>query len=863
MSHSISKLLLGAMCAGAIISTEVLVYPAYAQETESGKLDALEEIVVTARMREERLFDIPLAITAFSAQEIKAGGYQDFGEISMHTPGVEFDARSTQGFGGRNYSNIRIRGAQVAGVSPSQQSTSAFIDGVFVLGGINSIPLNDLSRVEIIKGPQSAYFGRNTFAGAVNYITRNPSLEEYETEISTTVASHDQYEVSAISSGPIVEGKLGYLVNARSMSRGALYTATDGGGLGEESTDSISGVLYWQPDDKWTVKLRVMTLRDEDGPPMNAYLKGSDYNSCAGKVFPGRYLDDGSPYTLDFTNGRPTTGEPVNYICGEPLGIDSPLARVSMNTGMQPTIFSTVDGIIDTSGRGFGGPPNPNLLYDIQKNNGVFAGVPYLSHLGMKRENQRYALNVDYDFSSGMNAALVAAYNTQDLQEILDFDRQDVEAYYAENPAMFDDTSVEVRLTSAQDRRFRWIVGATWYEQESVVGSGGASTFIIGQISAGYTGVLGTTATGGDKAEVLGLFGGLSYDFTENLTFDAEARAMRDTRTTSAIGSSLEKEYDSITPRFILSYRPDENTNLYGQYSLGTLPGQVNSGVLICSPDDFLVPYEDPYNPGSFIVLSECGQYARQGAAQFTEVQDLDAWEIGLKKKFLGGRLSLSAAAYYWEWSGKPSGISISLVRDASNPADRDGIPNPFPNAVGAAVNGSSKMKGIELEGGYLITDRWEANFAFNYTDTEWTEFSSGSLFQVTGTRNQKGNEEPWVPKLKGSLSTTYAREFNTEWDWFTRLDVVWQDKYFGDPENLLEGPSWTLTNLRVGLESHNGLRLELFVRNLFDEDAWKQVGRAIDYSRQPADFNFTKYWGASLVPQEPRTFGLRASMRF
>ena len=119
------------------------------------------------------------------------------------------------------------------------------------------------------------------------------------------------------------------------------------------------------------------------------------------------------------------------------------------------------------------------------------------------------------------------------------------------------------------------------------------------------------------------------------------------------------------------------------------------------------------------------------------------------------------------------------------------------------------------------------------------------------------------MPQLKGSLSTTYTREFNSDWDWFGRLDVVWQGNYYGDPENLLEGPSWSLTNVRAGFDGQNGLRLELFVRNLFDEDAWRQVGRGIDYSRQPADFNFTNYWGASLVPQEPRTIGLRASMRF
>ena len=248
----------------------------------------LEEIVVTARLREERLQDIPLSISAFSAADIEEAGFQDLGDIALQTAGVLYDARATSGIAGRLNSNIRIRGAQVNSSLPHLASTSLFVDGVFALGGVNSMPLTDLERVEVIKGPQSAFFGRNTFAGAVNYVTKTPGLSDFETEIDVSGASYGQYELSAVHSGPIIEGKLGYQISARQYGRGNMFSATDGGGLGEESTQSVAGTLYWEPNSQLSVKLRAFFLHDDDGPPASGFLRGSDLDTCTGRVYPGR-----------------------------------------------------------------------------------------------------------------------------------------------------------------------------------------------------------------------------------------------------------------------------------------------------------------------------------------------------------------------------------------------------------------------------------------------------------------------------------------------------------------------------------------------------------------------------------------------
>ena len=92
-----------------------------------------------------------------------------------------------------------------------EPNASYFIDGVFVSGSISSATLGPVERVEIIRGPQSAQFGRATFAGAVNYITRAPT-NEFEGEVRVIRATNDTKQLTAWTSGPIIEDKLQYFV---------------------------------------------------------------------------------------------------------------------------------------------------------------------------------------------------------------------------------------------------------------------------------------------------------------------------------------------------------------------------------------------------------------------------------------------------------------------------------------------------------------------------------------------------------------------------------------------------------------------------------------------------------------------------
>ena len=150
--------------------------------------DTLEEIVVTARKRQENLSEIPLSISVFSEEDIKESGFKNLEDLSLQVAGFQHSAQGGQA-PGRVNSQLRFRGMNVNSLSedPSLNIATMFVDGIYVIGGYHSIPLEEVSRVEVVKGPQSALYGRSTFGGAVNYITKDPNSEETEGSIDLTL----------------------------------------------------------------------------------------------------------------------------------------------------------------------------------------------------------------------------------------------------------------------------------------------------------------------------------------------------------------------------------------------------------------------------------------------------------------------------------------------------------------------------------------------------------------------------------------------------------------------------------------------------------------------------------------------------
>ncbi len=282
----------------------------------TGLAQAITEVVVTARKVEESLQDVPISISAFGAEQIREQGLRDMADISAFTPGFSFERQNRFGAQGGTSRPV-IRGqSQILGES----NVSVFIDGLQFSDSILSFPFDLVERVEVIKGPQAALFGRATFAGAINLVTKRPT-NEFENQLTATVADYGQFESSFLSRGPLIEDRLFYMAHVRYYDFGGFYrNDLDGQRVGDENSRNFNGALEFRPTDDLTARLSMGFGRDDDGAVPTSLQRRFD-NNC--------FLDVRQQYYC----GEVRTDIPVTQnldLFGDDIGIDRTTRRVAL-----------------------------------------------------------------------------------------------------------------------------------------------------------------------------------------------------------------------------------------------------------------------------------------------------------------------------------------------------------------------------------------------------------------------------------------------------------------------------------------------------------------------------------------------------
>lgn len=224
----------------------------FAQET-------IEEIVVTARYRQESLQDTPISITAFDSARIEAAGITDVHGFINLTP--NFFARETFRSG--------VTFLTIRGITTGQQGfapISYVVDGVKTssIDAINQGALFDLERIEVLKGPQSALYGAGAIAGAVNVITKKPT-DEFEGQVKLGYAEGDDFTFKGSVSGPIVEDTLSFRLSGYYRNTDGLVDTTTGDDLDFEEQGAVRGRLLFTPNDMVNLEFRAAYSEIEAG----------------------------------------------------------------------------------------------------------------------------------------------------------------------------------------------------------------------------------------------------------------------------------------------------------------------------------------------------------------------------------------------------------------------------------------------------------------------------------------------------------------------------------------------------------------------------------------------------------------------
>ena len=225
----------------------------------------IEEILVTAQKKSESLQDVPIAITAFSGEDMRQQGIEDFQGISERTPGLLVGAFSPA------QPEISIRGVGTKEDGPgANDSTVVSVDDVYIAARIAQvIDIYDLERVEILRGPQGTLYGRNSIAGSLNFVTEKPN-EEFNLRAEQTFGSNDNYDTRLLIKGALSEenGVYGKVSYSRRTHDGFvdLYTdaTTRNGTQNGIDRQSWRAQLRFAPNDQLDAILTVDGARDDD-----------------------------------------------------------------------------------------------------------------------------------------------------------------------------------------------------------------------------------------------------------------------------------------------------------------------------------------------------------------------------------------------------------------------------------------------------------------------------------------------------------------------------------------------------------------------------------------------------------------------
>ena len=750
----------------------------------------VEEIVVTARKREENILDVPLAITALSASDIEDKGISEFKDIIAFTPGFHF-AEHSVGRADRSNRILVIRGMHISQENDHQQAATVFVDGAPMHGSVIA-GLEDAERIEVVRGPQSAYFGRATLSGAVNYVTKTPG-QESKSKLVAEVGKYGTTNLGFSTEGPIND-TTAYRIAISSQDTDGQYTAANSPTLklGERSTVSFAGTLYFEPSDNFNAKLRYHTWEDEDGPGA-----AFGYGVNNGEALFNCNLPNSSLAARNGTN---------NWFCGvAPFPQD---ANIQYDAQMSPNKVSLLNGV-----------PTAGLSIDTITDN------PFLNGFGFAREASQASLIMNWSLDSGISVTSITASNDNRWMALDDLDRRhntDVPDSLRDvsllNGRDLKDFSQEIRISSPQDQRLRWLLGVSKFSFEGKRTSGFHIFSSVRSLSLGNVFDIDTT----------GFFAAVEYDITDDLTINLEGRRQKDDvqEARSSGAEFVSGTFNSTTPRIALDYQMNDDVTLYASYGEGTRPGGFNVNLFGESQ-------------------SVLDQLALSGIYKEVEEEELEMSEFGIKASLMDGRAWMQAAVYQGDWSAQQA--AGAFVGDIFY--------------GGTATGGEIDLSGYEIEGAWAVSDNFklEATISNNDSDIKiLTDCADCTVLLGTSDISGMGKRKQRNPKSQRSLSGTLDGQMSNGTEWYLRADLLHTGSSFATDANVTETGSSNRVNMRYGIVKDN-LRLELVGENLTNDKTFTNYQFLIDFAYLPPSVNRVLTGG---LP-DLRYYGVKATYSF
>ena len=827
---------MGFSLAIALAATSFASGAALAQEAPQASVDDSEQgvITVTARRKSEDILKTPISISALTAEDIAAKGTTTIQDIAQAVPGLNVQSVATQGQrADRSFTSIQLRGFVPS--TSAAQTTSIFIDGAPVSVATATQALTNPERVEIIKGPQSALFGRQTFAGALNIVTKKPS-DELTGSVMLSAGTRANYDIQAEFSAPIIKDVLSFRASVRGMGKHGSYRNhfIPNQTLGDQSTKTASLAIEFTPTSNLTIKAFGLATELSDGPAATALIAAKD--SPAGQNL-----------VLGQSNCNVTSANGISYpfFCGVAPGL-SPLAP-SANTANTAAIVTYLNL---KNGDRIGAAGTVGRLLDPSEGVKGYGLVNHFRH---------YHVSIDWELGdSGVTLSSLTAINREVKSELADLDN-----YYSVSvvgtPTLAGTPQFPLEgfynfpfMIEAKSRDFSQELRASFENGGPLHASfGGSYLFQRNQSNSGSPYLNSLTFGGPAESKTLGIFGSIGYDFSDKFTLSADARYQIDKVSAFAgqgginnaltkipeLGLIVQNTYKNFLPRVIAQFNFADRNMAYASYSKGVNPGQFNV---------LFVTSAEPLVRERAIAL---------GYGVVVDPEKITNYEIGVKGR--AGILRYDAAAFLAMWDNQIQSQQINFPSDGRGPSAA-GAPIGFSAAVNS---GKVKVTGLEASLSADIAPGLVLDVAGAYVKTFIITASNVPVASFYNITNFRGKENPFVSKYSANVALAYTAPLSDDVDAFGRVDFTYKSGGWADISNTVRAPDLTQVNLRAGVRNKS-LSFEVYATNLFNNAAFYSVGPAAALINGQTGVSPT-YSALIGQPRDLRTIGVRAGFNF
>ncbi|MFZ8974359.1 MAG: TonB-dependent receptor [Pseudomonadales bacterium] len=740
----------------ALTAAGLLYLPEHAKSAENQDQASrlIEELVVTARRREEGLQDAPLAVSAFTQETLDYRGVTQLDQIARFVPGLTLENNPSFG-GAANSAAIYLRGVgQKEFLPTTEPGVGLYVDGVYVARSVGAIlDIVDVDRLEVLRGPQGTLFGRNTIGGAISINTVKPDPGgDADGDISVAAGTDNLVRLKAAIHLPLSE-QLATRLTIASMAQDGFVQRADGVDLGNDDTVTARWTFAWQPSDQFSADVAFDLTRDrENGPALE--LIGIDYTDLS--QLNGVVLAPPPPMAF------------IHNVTVAALGPGIPCAAT------------------DAAGNGVTSNPSAPNCYDDRyigadgSNEGTAPAFSETDLFGA-------SVNLQYAFNDSITLKSITALRELDSEFARDGDHspQRISQFY--DDLQQDQFSQEFQLLGSH-QQVNWIVGLYYFSEDG--SNENILDFTVSNFRSG----------GAFDNEAWAAFAQMTYDLTDQLQLSIGGRYTEEEKsfrpdqiifTNYFAGISqivppgnplaaldapflqagerilpfIEKQIniDEFTPMMNLAFNPNDDIMLYFSYSEGFKSGGFTQRVFPPVVAGFTAP---PGTPDIDLIPTF--------APEFVEVL-----ELGFKTSLLDNTVRINGALFQTDYTD----LQVQVFNSVA----------PVTQNIGTAG-----IDGFELEVMAAPGGGWFFESSLAFTDAGYEDIDTG----ITLIGENFDFER--VPETTASLGVSKEFVLTNSGVLTLRADWSYRSETFNDAYNtrLLATDSFDLIDASVRWEN-------------------------------------------------------------